>query len=127
MTNWNYRLIAVPKKGYDTFEIHEVYYESDKPRSMTRDPLVINGSVKEIAWKLSKMWSAFNKPILWGDKRFPEEYSDTRPIESNITPEQILDEYITKQFPNNDAMDAKPYLDKEQIMEVVHNVLKKQE
>ena len=122
--SWNYRLIATPKEGYDDFAIHEVYYEDDKPINMTKEPVTIGGTIKEIAWQLSKMWSAFNKPILCGGDKFPEVYKDSRPIESDITPEQILDKYIAEQFPNNNMMDAEAYLNKEQVMEVVHNILK---
>lgn len=68
---WNYRVMV--KDEY--FQIHEVYYEGDKPVSYTDKPITISSdNFNHLDGILDKIKQALNQPVLhYGDK-FPEEY-----------------------------------------------------
>jgi len=60
------------------FEIHEVYYyENGTNQIYTEQAISVSGeSIEDIKWVLQKMKECLEKPILWADERFPEEYID---------------------------------------------------
>ena len=77
--SWNHRILATEHNGELYLQIHEVYYEGDKPISHTKDPKSVTGeSVYEVKWTLDKMEECLEKPILWGDERFPLEYKSNK-------------------------------------------------
>ena len=74
---WNHRIMATEYNGEVYFNIHEVYYdENGTPSGYTENPISVGGeSVKSIRWTLNKMKECLKKPILYGDDRFPLEYT----------------------------------------------------
>jgi hypothetical protein len=63
---WEYRILAIPQDG-------------EKPRLELR---FVEGE-DNFYIDLSKVWTdgvqeALNKPILWGDERFPQEYKEEK-------------------------------------------------
>lgn len=72
---WNYRVLATEGEEDVYLQIHEVYYKDDKPISYTKNPISIGGEeIQNIKWVLNKIEECLEKPILWGDDRFPAEY-----------------------------------------------------
>lgn len=80
--HWNFRVLAFdsPKGVY--FEIREVHYENDQPDAYgslpahAGDDIETEKLLKEsLAWQLSKMKEAIDKPVLWAGDRWPEEYT----------------------------------------------------
>ena len=73
---WNYRVLAYEVGKHVVFKIHEVYYNEDG----TPDASTIESCKMEIEnatdfrFMLIRMLECLDKPILWGDSRFPEEY-----------------------------------------------------
>jgi len=78
MIGWNYRILAFPDIDTDKpyFEIRTVYYTNDGlPKAFGDLGHPINGaSLKSIKWDLRATQKAFEKPVLWGDERFPNKY-----------------------------------------------------
>lgn len=77
--SWNHRiLVTLESSGEIYLEICEVYYDKKgNPKSHTAKGVSVGGdSVKSLKWVLDKMKKCCNKPILWGDHRFPEEYKE---------------------------------------------------
>lgn len=72
---WNHRLIATEHKGETYYQIHEVYYDKDGvPNGYTSNPISVSGeSIEDIRWVLDKMKECLNKPVIWGDNKFPQE------------------------------------------------------
>jgi len=72
---WNHRILAHKYKDQVQLQIHEVYYdENNKPKLYTKNPTKVYGeNLQEINWVLEKMKECINKPILWGDNKFPQE------------------------------------------------------
>lgn len=68
--SWNYRVIRqkviVDDEEFDSFAIHEVYYDEDgKPGSITSDPVEPSGqTLQELGEDLRRMVAALNKPVL---------------------------------------------------------------
>jgi hypothetical protein len=73
---WNYRVLAFEVGKNVLFKIHEVYYNEDG----TPDASTVESCKMEIEdatdfrFMLIRMLDCLDKPILWGDGRFPEEY-----------------------------------------------------
>jgi hypothetical protein len=74
--SWNYRVLAYEVGKNVVFKIHEVYYNEDG----TPDASTVESCKMEIEdatdfrFMLIRMLECLDKPILWGDGRFPEEY-----------------------------------------------------
>ncbi len=63
MNHWNYRVIYDPES--ESFSIHEVYYENNKPTMWTENPVSIVGDdLNQLSNSFSWMQKAFSKPIL---------------------------------------------------------------
>jgi hypothetical protein len=77
---WNHRLLATEYESVGSketyFQIHEVYYDEDgKPNGYTANPITIGGdSIDGLRWTVDRIKECLEKPILWGDDRFPEVY-----------------------------------------------------
>ena len=71
--SWNHRILA-HEEGDIYFEICEVYFEGDIPKSYTENTTVGGDSIKDIKWTLNRMKECANKPILWAGDKFPQEY-----------------------------------------------------
>lgn len=78
---WNIRVIATEEAMIGgppeiDLSLHEVYYDKDgKPDGMTKNAIRVSGeSLEALNWYIDKMKLALEKPILWGDERFPQEY-----------------------------------------------------
>lgn len=89
--SWNLRVVATeePMIGGPPeidFAIHEVYYDKNgKPDGMTKNPIRVSGeSIEALRWYMDKMKLALEKPILWGDDRFPQEYKQIENDNINI-------------------------------------------
>lgn len=77
MNGWNHRLIA-HEDGDDIFyQIHEVYYNKDGfPESYTEKGVSVGGNTIEgINWVLDRMRECIDKPILWANEKFPDEFN----------------------------------------------------
>ena len=74
--SWNHRVLAYTYKDEVYFRIHEIYYNNDGiPTACTeKATCVIGESLESIKWNLTKMLECLEKPVLWGDERFPTEY-----------------------------------------------------
>lgn len=74
--HWNHRILAtLQSDGTPYFAIHEVHYKNEKPYAHTKNPITISGeSVNDLKLTISQINDCFNKPILWGDSKFPQEY-----------------------------------------------------
>lgn len=79
---WNHRVIVTEESviGGDNqleFALHEVYYDKQgKPNGLTKNPSRISGeSLEALEWYIDKMKLALEKPILWGDHRWPQEFN----------------------------------------------------
>jgi hypothetical protein len=74
--SWNYRVLAYEVGKHVVFKIHEVYYNEDG----TPDASTVESCKMEIEdatdfrFMLIQMLECLDKPILWGDSKFPEEY-----------------------------------------------------
>lgn len=57
------------------FDVHQVYYKDGIPNYIDKKPIQVSGnSINEINIVLCEVDRALNKPILWGDNRFPQEF-----------------------------------------------------
>lgn len=80
MNTWNIRVLVTEEEviGGDNeldFALHEVHYTDGRPLGSTKNPIRVSGeSLEALQWYVDKMQEALNKPILWGDKRFPQEF-----------------------------------------------------
>lgn len=74
--HWNHRVLAHPTEEDVYFSIHEVYYdETAKPNGATINAVGVGSeSLAGIEWTLKQMLACLEKPVLWGDKRFPQPY-----------------------------------------------------
>lgn len=78
---WNHRVLATKEVHLNgesemVFSIHEVYYDKNGiPDGYTKNPISIStDSVSGLKWTLARIKECLDKPVLWGDERFPEEY-----------------------------------------------------
>ena len=74
--SWNHRILVFPDGDDVYMQMYEVYYdEKGKPNSYgANGAQFISYSIEGFSWLLEKYNEALNKPFLWGDERFPEEY-----------------------------------------------------
>lgn len=79
--SWNHRVLVTEHIDADGkvetwYAIHEVYYdENGNPDGSTKRSVDISGNTKkDLAWTLKEMTKCLDKPFLWGDDRFPQEY-----------------------------------------------------
>ena len=73
---WNHRVIAKEYNREILLQIHEVYYDKNEPKWFTQDPIhIIGDDLEELNWTVDKIKECLNKPILWGDDKFPQEYN----------------------------------------------------
>lgn len=73
--SWNYRLMAIEHDDEIYIQVHEVYYEDDKPVSYTEGPITMGGeNIGEIKWSIDKINEGLKKPTLWWGDKFPQEY-----------------------------------------------------
>lgn len=72
--SWNYRVMSLD--GGESFDIHEVYYDSNhKPKAYTLNSVRPYGeSLEELKQVLSRMLKATEKPAL-SPADFPEEFT----------------------------------------------------
>jgi len=77
MSTWNYRVLAC-QDAHDEifFEINRVYYEDGKTDCHSSTSTPIGETLEELKEELRLMSLALDKPILWGDDRFPLEYEN---------------------------------------------------
>jgi hypothetical protein len=79
---WNHRVLAtIDKHGETYFNIHEVYYnnKTKQPDGYTANPITIGGEdIEALKWTINKIQESLEKPILWGDSRFPVEYQNNK-------------------------------------------------
>ena len=73
---WNYRVLAYEVGKNVVFKIHEVYYNVDgSPDASTVESCKMEiEDATDFRFMLIRMLECLDKPILWGDGRFPEEY-----------------------------------------------------
>ena len=78
---WNHRVLATEHQMSDgTVEtylaIHEIYYDdAGNPNGFTVNPITIGGdSLSGLNWTVDRIKECLEKPILWGDERFPQEH-----------------------------------------------------
>jgi hypothetical protein len=73
---WNYRVLAYEVGKNVVFKIHEVYYNEDgTPDASTVESCKMEiDDATDFRFMLILMLECLDKPILWGDGRFPEEY-----------------------------------------------------
>lgn len=75
--HWNYRILAHPlSNGNIYFQIHEVHYnDKDEPNGYSNGVLGLDGeNINDINWTLEKMKESLNKPVLWAEENFPQEF-----------------------------------------------------
>jgi hypothetical protein len=79
---WNHRILVTEEENlvdgstYEYFQLHEVYYDDDGiPDGATKNPITIGAETfGGIEWTVDKIKECLEKPILWGDDKFPQEY-----------------------------------------------------
>ncbi len=73
---WNYRVLAYEVGKNVVFKIHEVYYNEDgTPDASTVESCKMEiEDAKDFRFMLIRMLECLDKPILWGDGKFPKEY-----------------------------------------------------
>jgi len=88
--SWNYRIVRHNNIGEDTwFGIHEVYYEKDKPRSMTKDSIDVFGeTIEEIRHVWMMMAKAFIKPVI--DATTMLETHDTTTVDFDLSDKMLI-------------------------------------
>jgi len=66
MNSWNYRLIRhIEPPNKEWYAIHEVYYEKDRPVTITDGPTrPAADSVEGLKADMQRMMEAFDKPFL---------------------------------------------------------------
>ncbi len=76
MSHWNHRVLATEYNGEVYFEVHEVYYDDEgKPNAATKEAVRIGSDdIEGIRWQINRIEECLQKPVLWGDDRFPQEY-----------------------------------------------------
>ena len=76
--SWNHRVLAFPEDDEVYFQIHSVYYNKEGEANGYGAPAANVGgdNIKDLSWTLDKMKECLEKPILWGNQRFPEEYKE---------------------------------------------------
>jgi len=80
--SWNHRILVTEEKNlvdgskYPYFQLHEVYYdENGVPNGATKNPITLGAeSFEGLEWTVDNIKECLDKPILWGDSRFPQEY-----------------------------------------------------
>ena len=73
---WNHRVLAYQVDDEMYFEISEVHYNERGVANCHSDAASIGSeNLKGLSWTLNRMKECLKKPILWGDHRFPQEYS----------------------------------------------------
>ena len=75
--SWNYRILAFEEKEEEVvLKICEVYYdENNTPNGYGEPNIMITTEGKEgLKWILSKCQEALEKPIIYGETKFPQEY-----------------------------------------------------
>ena len=76
---WNHRVLAYQVADEMYFEISEVFYNEQGVANSYTDPVSIGSEdLKGLSWTLSRMKECLKKPILWGDSRFPQEYTTNK-------------------------------------------------
>ena len=79
MSHWNHRVL-VQKEGDDLcFTIHEVYYDDDgRPDGYTERGIEVSAeTIEALRQELKHMEECLQKPMLWGDEKFPEEWKQS--------------------------------------------------
>jgi len=74
--SWNHRILAHDTDGEIYLQIHEVYYNKKGiPDGYTANAISVSGDdLESITWTLDKMKECLEKPIIWADDKFPDEY-----------------------------------------------------
>ena len=74
-THWNYRVLVYNDVEGLYFRIHEVYYADGVPNGYSQPGAAVSGSTSsDLKNCLLRMKEATEKPFLWAEERFPEEY-----------------------------------------------------
>jgi len=79
MKTWNYRVLAFESKHFGKkeiyFSVQTVHYKEEKPVSYSETTDSPGGTtIEEAKEDMNNTKEAFNKPVLWGGYRFPDEY-----------------------------------------------------
>lgn len=63
---WNYRIMRQKEVGIGfTYAIHEVYYDGEKPISVSEEPCsILSEELEGLPWVLEKIHDALKKPVL---------------------------------------------------------------
>jgi len=64
--SWNYRILRhVYDDGSESFAIHEVYYEGDKPTSCTQNPTsLLDETLDDLKGSVNLICKALDQPVL---------------------------------------------------------------
>jgi hypothetical protein len=75
---WNYRILAFEYFDEVMLKICEVYYDKKgNPNGYIEDKgCSSTEGIKGLKWTLKKYNEALLKPILYGDKKFPNQYKN---------------------------------------------------
>lgn len=75
---WNYRVLVTMDGDDHSFDIHEVHYnEHGLPCGHTKRGATVGSyHIDGIEDVLERMNEALEKPILWGDDKFPEQFEE---------------------------------------------------
>lgn len=72
---FNLRILAFADGDHYWFEIHRVYYQKGEPVSHGETGVTLGGSsISEVRGSFRRAELALTKRVLWGGKRFPEEF-----------------------------------------------------
>jgi len=65
MTHWDYRIVKRAYDGYDTYGIHEVYYEGNNVVLVSSESVpLIDNTLEGLKKEFELYQKAFEKPIL---------------------------------------------------------------
>jgi hypothetical protein len=73
MNGWNIRVLVTEEDSKPLFNFEEVYYDDSVPVA-SRGIITQGNMLSDLEYLTHELTSALNKPKLWGDHRFPEEY-----------------------------------------------------
>jgi hypothetical protein len=80
---WNYRVLAFKdkKSGEVELQISDVYYDYfGKPYVYGKFYAASTDGIEGLKWILDRQREALDKPILWGDERFPQEFNENEKL-----------------------------------------------
>lgn len=67
-----FRILAHEHEGKTKLQVHEVLYAGDSPVAYETEPFFISGgSILDLLHLINEISECYEKPILWGGKKFP--------------------------------------------------------